>query len=185
MSNNLKKIAKQAAHYDHVLLVMRHAKAESSNAAGDHERNLTDKGVKQAKRVSRGLSRMGLIPDRIVCSSALRAQQTLERMLTYFGDKPKVDYRHSLYDSGVQAVFDEVEQTKDKHRVVLVLGHEPTVSISCQWLAASESDPAVLDSLNLGMSAASVAIFGSNEPLSAWKVHSGDLIAVVNPKDFE
>ena len=66
----------------------------------------------------------------------------------------------------------------------MILGHEPTVSISCQWLADSESDPALLDMLNIGLSTASVVVFGSKEPFSDWKVHTADLIAVLNPKDF-
>ena len=93
-----------------------------------------------------------MVPTRIACSSATRARQTCDRMLKVFGDDPKVDYRQSLYEGGVQSVFDELAQTKEKHRELLVLGHEPTVSIACQWLASSESDAMLLDMLNLGMS---------------------------------
>ena len=39
---------------------------------------------------------------RIACSSATRARQTCDRMLKVFGDDPKVDYRQSLYEGGVQ-----------------------------------------------------------------------------------
>ena len=76
-------------------------------------------------------------------------------------------------------------QTKEKHRELLVLGHEPTVSIACQWLASSESDAMLLDMLNLGMSPASLAVFGSNEPFNQWQLHSGELIALLTAKDFE
>ena len=97
----------------------------------------------------------------------------------------QVDYRQSLYEGGVQSVFDELAQTKEKHRELLVLGHEPTVSIACQWLASSESDAMLLDMLNLGMSPASLAVFGSNEPFNQWQLHSGELIALLTAKDFE
>lgn len=66
-----------------------------------------------------------MVPTRIACSSATRARQTCDRMLKVFGDDPKVDYRQSLYEGGVQSVFDELAQTKEKHRELLVLGHEP------------------------------------------------------------
>ena len=90
------------------------------------------------------------------------------------------------YDAEVmQWVFDELAQTKEKHRELLVLGHEPTVSIACQWLASSESDAMLLDMLNLGMSPASLAVFGSNEPFNQWQLHSGELIALLTAKDFE
>ena len=185
MGVNLSKVEKKAKNYSHVLLVMRHAKAEPFNDKGDHDREITDKGEKQAKIVAKGLVGMKLLPDRVACSGAVRARQTLERMLKVFGDDPKVDYRQSLYEGGVQSVFDELAQTKEKHRELLVLGHEPTVSIACQWLASSESDATLLDLLNLGMSPASLAVFGSNEPFNQWQLHSGELIALLTAKDFE
>lgn len=185
MAVKLGKIAKQAKAYEHILIIMRHAKAEPFGEHGDRDRPLADKGLKQAKAVGKGLLELKLVPNRIACSGALRTQQTCERMLKIFGDVPKVDYRQSLYDGGLQAVLDELAHTKDKHRVLMVLGHEPTMSIVSQWLASPESDPATLDRLNLGLSTASVAIFGSNKPFSQWQLHDADLIAVVTPNDFD
>lgn len=185
MGVNLKKIAKQAKGYRHVLLVMRHGKADPFNASADAGRRLTPKGLKQSKAVAKGLSAMELVPDRVACSGADRARQTLETMLAVFGDKPKVDYRKSLYEDGVMSVFDEITHTKEKNRVLMVVGHEPTVSISCQWVADSQSDPAMLDLLNLGLSTGTVVVFGSNEPFAQWRIHEGDLLAVLTPKDFE
>lgn len=176
---------KKAKNYSHVLLVMRHAKAEPFNDKGDHDREITDKGEKQAKIVAKGLVGMKLLPDRVACSGAVRARQTLERMLKVFGDHPKVEYRQALYDGGMQSVFDELANAKDKTRVLMVLGHEPTVSVSCQWLASSDSDKVKLDLLNLGMSTASVVVFGSDQPFSRWQVHDAELLAVLSPKDFD
>lgn len=175
----------KAKNYSHVLLVMRHAKAEPFNDKGDHDREITDKGEKQAKIVAKGLVGMKLLPDRVACSGAVRARQTLERMLKVFGDHPKVEYRQALYDGGMQSVFDELANAKDKTRVLMVLGHEPTVSVSCQWLASSDSDMVKLDLLNLGMSTASVVVFGSDQPFSRWQVHDAELLAVLSPKDFD
>ena len=157
---------------------MRHAKAEPFGDKGDSERELTDKGLKQAKAVGKGIESLGLVPDQISCSSVTRTRQTLDRMLKTFGDKPIVDYRISLYDGGVQAVFDELAHVKAKNRVFMIVGHEPTVSISAQWLASA-------DLLNLGLSPASIVIMGSNKPFDEWQVHSGELLAVINVKDFD
>ena len=147
MGIKLSKVAKTAKKYDHILIIMRHAKAEPFGDKGDSERELTDKGLKQAK--------------------------------------PIVDYRISLYDGGVQAVFDELAHVKAKNRVFMIVGHEPTVSISAQWLASADSDGERLDLLNLGLSPASIVIMGSNKPFDEWQVHSGELLAVINVKDFD
>ena len=175
MGIKLSKVAKAAKKYDHILIIMRHAKAEPFGDKGDSERELTDKGLKQAKAVGKGIESLGLVPDQISCSSVTRTRQTLDRMLKTFGDKPIVDYRISLYDGGVQAVFDELAHVKAKNRVFMIVGHEPTVSISAQWLAL----------LNLGLSPASIVIMGSNKPFDEWQVHSGELLAVINVKDFD
>lgn len=185
MGIKLSKVAKAAKKYDHILIIMRHAKAEPFGDKGDSERELTDKGLKQAKAVGKGIESLRLVPDQISCSSATRTRQTLDRMLKTFGDKPIVDYRISLYDGGVQAVFDELAHVKAKNRVFMIVGHEPTVSISAQWLASADSDGERLDLLNLGLSPASIVIMGSNKPFDEWQVHSGELLAVINVKDFD
>lgn len=185
MGIKLSKVAKAAKKYDHILIIMRHAKAEPFGDKGDSERELTDKGLKQAKAVGKGIELLGLVPDQISCSSVTRTRQTLDRMLKTFGDKPIVDYRISLYDGGVQAVFDELAHVKAKNRVFMIVGHEPTVSISAQWLASADSDGERLDLLNLGLSPASIVIMGSNKPFDEWQVHSGELLAVINVKDFD
>ena len=185
MGIKLSKVAKAAKKYDHILIIMRHAKAEPFGDKGDSERELTDKGLKQAKAGGKGIESLGLVPDQISCSSVTRTRQTLDRMLKTFGDKPIVDYRISLYDGGVQAVFDELAHVKAKNRVFMIVGHEPTVSISAQWLASADSDGERLDLLNLGLSPASIVIMGSNKPFDEWQVHSGELLAVINVKDFD
>ena len=144
MGTSLKKVAKKTKEYKYVLLAMRHAKTEPFGGNGsDVGRELTDKGRKQAKTVAKGLAAFKMVPTRIACSSATRARQTCDRMLKVFGDDPKVDYRQSLYEGGVQSVFDELAQTKEKHRTLLVLGHEPTISIACQWLGRTQTHPAL------------------------------------------
>ena len=49
-------------------------------------------------------------------------------------------------------MFDELAHVKAKNRVFMIVGHEPTVSISAQWLASADSDGERLDLLNLGLS---------------------------------
>ena len=185
MGVNFKKLAKKTAQAKYVLIVMRHAKAEPYDAGNDRDRKLTDKGLKQAKIVGRGLTELGLVPDAISVSGAVRAQQTMERMLKSFGDKPTINNRQSLYDGGVQSVLDELAHTHGKTHVLMILGHEPTLSISCQWLASSNSDPGLLDLLSLGLSTASVAIFTCDKPFDEWQVHCAELVAVLGVKNFD
>ena len=185
MGSRADNVAAAAKGYGHVLIVMRHAKAEPYGPTGDYDRPLAERGRRQAKAMGRGLLAMGLSPDRIACSAATRTVQTCERMLRSFGDKPVVDYRQGLYEAGMQAVMDELAHTKDAHRTLMVLGHEPTMSIASQWLASPTSDPATRDLLGLGLSTASVAVFGSDLPFARWRLHEADLLGVLTPNDVD
>ena len=63
MGIKLSKVAKAAKKYDHILIIMRHAKAEPFGDKGDSERELTDKGLKQAKAVGKGIESTGARPN--------------------------------------------------------------------------------------------------------------------------
>ncbi|OZG51508.1 phosphoglycerate mutase [Pseudoscardovia radai] len=183
---NLKKIGKQAADVPHVLVLMRHGKAEAMSQGGDAERELTDKGRKQAKRMAKALEEMGLVPDVIASSAATRARQTTDRMLQVFGDKPTVAYHMDLYEGGMQALLDEMDHTKPTHRVLLIVCHEPTVSEAAQWLVdPDQGKPQVLGEMRLGFSPASVAILGSDKPFAEWGLHEGRPLAFVRAGDLD
>lgn len=185
MSDSLKSISKSARQYKYILLLARHAKAEPSADGSDIDRKLTDKGLKQAKRVGKGLAAMKLVPDSIVCSGAVRTRETLERMLKTFGDGPGVVYRRSLYDQTKNSVFDELKQAAESTHILMILGHEPTVSTVAGRLASEESDSGLLASLSVGVSNGTVCILGSDVPFSQWGEHSTHLVAVLSPKDFD
>ncbi|MCI1983997.1 MAG: histidine phosphatase family protein [Bifidobacteriaceae bacterium] len=184
MSDSLKKVSKRARHYEHVLVLMRHAKAEPAGSGADIDRELTDKGLKQAKHVAKGLAAMKLTPNAILCSGAVRTRQTVARMLKVFGDAPSVEYRKSLYEQSKGVVFDELATAKDSTRELLIVGHEPTVSIASGQIATKDSDAGLLALLSVGVSNASAVILGSDAPFAQWDHHSAELIAVLTPKDF-
>lgn len=185
MSANLSKISKRARGYEYRLILMRHAKTEAENQGGDIERQLTDKGRKQAKRVAKALKSMDLNPDNLVCSGAQRARQTADRMLKVFGDKPEVTYRKALYDQGLQAYIDVLGSCDAKVHTLMVIGHEPTVSSAAHWLSGSDSKRSYVDAIELGLSPASVALIASDDPFSDWDTGKQFLIGLFTPKDCE
>lgn len=181
----VKRMAKQAHEYQYQLIIMRHAKTEGMSPEGDFARQLTEKGRKQAKHMAQALAAYKLTPDAIVCSSAVRAQSTCERMLRVFGDKPSVEYKRALYDEGMSAIFDALGEQKKKVRTLLIISHEPTVSLASQWIANEQSDSDQLLLVSLGFSPASIAVFGSDMPFAQWDTHSATLIGMVKPKECE
>ena len=175
-------IARAAHGYEHVLLVMRHAKAAHGGAVGDRRRPLTGRGTSQSHAVARQLVRCRLVPQRIVCSSAERARQTLEGMLPAFGDGPLAEYRESLYEGGARAMLDQLRQAKPDCRSLMLLSHEPAVSEIVQALVRARL-PDARDLLTVGMGTANVAVLAADEALASWPESGAELLGIIRPDD--
>jgi len=68
------------------LILVRHGKAEPSKGL-DFNRNLISLGEERSREMARLLKSMGLIPDLIISSSAMRTKQTAECISDVFGCK--------------------------------------------------------------------------------------------------
>ena len=90
-----------------ILLLMRHAKSDWNNAGlTDKERPLNPRGRASAAIMADWLDRQNLIPDVVLCSSAVRTQQTLELMTEFWNSRmesnaaiaiPQIHIEDSLY----------------------------------------------------------------------------------------
>ena len=71
---------------ERTLLILRHAKAVRESAGGDRARPLNDRGLANASAVGRWLLAEGLIPDRVLCSTAARTRQTWQQVAASLGE---------------------------------------------------------------------------------------------------
>jgi phosphohistidine phosphatase len=107
-----------------LLVLVRHAKAESGEEAADHDRRLTGKGRAAAAEAGRWLAENVPAPDLVLCSSATRARQTGEAFATSVPcDDVRVD--RALYLAGAAEVLNEVGAAAAATTVVV--GHNPTM----------------------------------------------------------
>jgi phosphohistidine phosphatase len=111
-----------------VLLVLRHAKAVHEPGLRDEDRGLTGRGMRDATAAGEAIRAAGLIPDRVLCSAALRTRQTWQQVGAALGeaaDKAKVSYEQSLYLAGAGDLLEAVRHGADKAGTVLLVGHNP------------------------------------------------------------
>ena len=111
-----------------VLLVLRHAKAVHEPGLRDEDRGLTKRGLRDAAAAGEAIREAGLIPDRVLCSAALRTCQTWQQVGTALGPaagQAKVSYEPGLYDAGADALLEAVRHGPDKAGTVLLVGHNP------------------------------------------------------------
>ena len=106
------------------LVLVRHAKAEPGGEGADHDRRLTDRGLRDAADAGRWLATVVPQVDEVWCSSAVRAVQTWDAIAPSISAPPPAVERE-LYLADARDLVGRVEQVPPG-RTVLLVGHNPT-----------------------------------------------------------
>lgn len=107
--------------------LIRHAKSSWDNPLlRDFERPLNKRGRRNAPAVGAALASAGIVFDKVLCSDARRARQTLDLIRNNLKIKQKViDYKHVLYGAGANVMLSMIiSQPAHVHHLAL-LGHNP------------------------------------------------------------
>ena len=110
------------------LLIMRHAKSSWDQARlTDHERPLNTRGQRAAPRMGILLRDEQLVPDQIISSTACRARQTVEALISTSGYCGPIQWEDDLYLAapGIYRTF--LQQLGTDAQRVMVVGHNPGV----------------------------------------------------------
>src|SRR5271154_3946160 len=109
---------------DRTLVLLRHAKSAYPDGVADHERPLAPRGNREAGLAGDWL-RPHLPPfDPGLSSPPTRPPETWART----GIDAPVRYVERLYDATAGTVIDEINGVSDDVSVLLVIGHEPTMT---------------------------------------------------------
>lgn len=106
------------------LILLRHAHADAAmTGQADLDRTLSAVGQAEAEAAGRWLLDHALVPDRVLCSPAVRTRQTLEAVLAQTGYvEQRVEGR--IYDAAPGGLISVLEEHRDVRRLLLV-GHNP------------------------------------------------------------
>lgn len=149
------------------LVLLRHAKAEHS-AGADQARPLALAGRRQASAVGAALAADGVLPDHVLCSSALRTRQTWDLVRAGLGPAGQdctVQVSDEVYDAGSRELLALLRAVPAQARTVLVVGHEPVMSHLAATLAGPASSPDVVDRVRHGVPTAAWSLL---EPQVEW-----------------
>ena len=107
------------------LLLLRHAKSSwDDRDLADHERPLNPRGRQAATAMRAALESLGLVPDLVLVSSAVRTLQTLDA-LEPWPERPLVDHLDILYLAPVPVLLTTLRATAETVRSLMVIGHNP------------------------------------------------------------
>jgi len=119
------------------LLILRHAKSGWDDPSlPDHDRPLTERGKKDAKRIGHLLLEHGLVPDRIISSTAKRAHKTAGKVGKACGYAGQVETTNRLYLASPPQIIEVLREVDDECARVLVVAHNPGLEELLRQLTA-------------------------------------------------
>ena len=127
----------------HQLLLLRHAKSvREESGQPDRDRPLAPRGRRDAVALRGALRDLGLVPDLVLLSPAVRTRQTLAA-LEPWDDTPLVEALDRLYLAEPADLRSVLAEVADTVRSVLLIGHNPGLHALARSLSgSSETDAA-------------------------------------------
>lgn len=140
------------------LVLMRHAKAEEGHGKADHDRELADRGRRDARAAGAWLHAEGLVPDLVICSTAQRTRQTWEEACRGGAQTEFVEFRRSVYLGGSEQTLETVREDAGEVETVLVVGHNPTMAQLTSLLTDGEGSREAHEALGRGFVTSGLAV---------------------------
>ena len=165
------------------LLLMRHAKSDrGDDALADVDRPLCDRGREAAPRVGRHMAMLGLAPQRILCSSARRARETLALILPALDGDAEIRLTRDLYEAGEDETIDQIRGHGGLAGTLMVIGHEPGLRLAALALIGG-GHPSLLEDIEAKFPTGALAVI--DFPAIRWvdvEPKSGRLVAFLRPR---
>lgn len=167
------------------LMLLRHAKSSWADPGRtDYERPLNSRGRAAAPAMARFMSENGLLPQRIVCSSAQRAVETLSLMLPHIAADMDVNVTRRLYEADGESYLRAVREAGGTAMSLMVIGHNPSIE-DVAALLAPVGDAVALADMHTKYPTTGLAIIDFDAPRwSDTGPGAGRLIAFHTPKSI-
>jgi phosphohistidine phosphatase len=123
------------------LILLRHAKSSwNSDAGNDHDRPLAGRGRRDAPEMGRRLRQRGIAVDRVLVSSAKRAQETA-RLVAAELDIAALDVNPELYLASAGDMLARVQQQASSVKSSMLVAHNPGITDLANILCPAVSLP--------------------------------------------
>ena len=157
------------------LWILRHAKSSWDDSdLDDHDRPLAPRGRRAAKAMAGYIRREGVAPALVLCSSALRARETLERV------NPSGEWmiEPELYGADVSDLLALLRRVPERVPSVMLIGHNPGMQMLA--LALADELGAIAEKFPTG-ALATLEFEGAWSELGPGR---GRLVDFVRPRDL-
>ena len=163
--------------------LLRHAKSSWKDPTlNDHERALSKRGRAAAKAMAKHLEREKMAPDVVLCSTAVRAKETLDPIAKRLRPA-KVVFEAGVYEGAQRKLWKYLLAVPEPVQTVLMIGHNPGL----RDLASELADAGSLNQLPSSEGKFPTGALASFSFDGMWKdlqPHSAHLISFVAPRQL-
>jgi phosphohistidine phosphatase len=164
------------------LHLLRHAKSSwNDSSLNDHERPLSKRGRQTAKMMAVCLRRAKITPDLVICSTAVRAQQTLDPIIKAMKKPPKIVLVRGIHEGAQQTLWEQLWNLPESAKTVLLIGHNPALHNLALELAHADLDTP-LPSADEKFPTGAMASFRFDGAWKALEPHRAFLASYITPK---
>lgn len=144
------------------LLLVRHAKSDwNDSSLSDFERYLNPRGERDAPEMAKRLLQKGLIPQKIVSSTAVRALSTARIFADIMSINPHdILEEPKIYEAAPHVILSVINSLSNEHDYIAIFGHNPGISTVGTYLCSS------------GLSMPTCGMAMINFPFDDWKLVS-------------
>lgn len=117
------------------LLLFRHGKSSwKDSSLDDHDRPLKPRGIKAARRIGKLIRHRQFHLDVVLCSTALRATETIRLCLEETSQQPTVRLSRDLYHCEPSQFVSQLRAVDSTANTVMIVGHNPGLESFLQQL---------------------------------------------------
>jgi phosphohistidine phosphatase len=165
------------------LVLIRHSKAVQGEPGEiDHERQLADRGIADAVAVGRWLVDSGIVPDRVVVSTGLRARQTWDFAAEVLDRSPEVVADHRMYVNTVGSLLAIIHETPPEVATLAMVGHNPSMAELAYGLEDGDGDEGARTAIARSYPTSGVACFDVPRKWAKLELAGATLTAFAVPR---
>jgi len=162
--------------------LLRHAKSSWDDPGlPDRDRPLAERGERAAETMGVYLKSRQIRPDLVLCSSALRARQTLEAIVPSIGDA-ETGIEDDLYAAEADGLLERLRRIPDGIASVLLIAHNPGMQDLALELA---SEGERLERLRQKFPTAALATLAFDGRWDELRAGGATLVGYVIPKELK
>ncbi len=165
------------------LYLLRHAKSDWGDPAlDDFDRPLTPRGERSAREIGAYMDRLGLRPDLVLCSPAVRTQCTWDLVSSHVGREVPTEMPEDLYLGEAARILTMIQATPEHVRALMVIAHNPGIGVLAGRLATKG---AARDIARMAEKYPTCALAEFRSEADRWaEVRGGDLVRFMPPRDL-